>query len=205
RLLFDGTTPLFPGFAGLALALLALSWGRGIRDARIRMAAAIGVLGVAFSFGPALPGYGFLHEHVPLLSGIRNAARWGWLALAAVAMLAGFSVAELERRRKGSFAWIGVALCALVTVEAIRTPVGYAPFNGFPTIYDRIAAEPNAIIAEFPFFAGGNVNLNGPYVLGNVRYFKPLVNGYSGFQTRAFEERGKNLITFPSELALAEL
>ena len=59
---------------------------------------AIGVIGVALSFGTSLPGYALLHEHLPLLSGLRNVARWGWLPLAPIAILAGFGASILESR-----------------------------------------------------------------------------------------------------------
>jgi len=201
---YEGRTALFPGITAVVLAIIAIVSGNGMRDPKVRMAIAIGVLGVAFSFGASLPGYSLLHELVPLLGGIRNAARWGWLALAAIAILAGFGVARLERAYPHSRIILAV-ICALVTVEAIRTPVGYTPFTGIPSIYDRLASEPNAVVAEFPFYSGGNVSQNGPYVLANTRYFKPLMNGYSGFQTAGFEARGNALAAFPREAALAEL
>jgi hypothetical protein len=96
-------------------------------------------------------------------------------------------------------------LCALVTLESIRTPVGYTPFEGIPPIYDRIANEPSAVIAEFPFYYGGNVSENGPYVLANTRYFQPLMNGYSGFQPATFEARGQALDEFPGNAAFEAL
>ncbi len=77
----------------LAVAGLGLREVR--QDPRVRMMVAIAIVGVALSFGPALPGYPWLHAHVPLLQGIRAAARWGFLMLTAVAMLAGFTVAGL--------------------------------------------------------------------------------------------------------------
>ena len=96
-------------------------------------------------------------------------------------------------------------LCVLVTIESIRTPVGYTPFTEIPRIYDRLANEPSAVVAEFPFYSGGNVNRNGPYVLANTRYFKPLLNGYSGFQPATFEARGLALDAFPGDAAFAAL
>jgi hypothetical protein len=172
--------------------------------ARVRMALAIGILGVVLSSGTDLPGYAFIHQYLPLMSGLRNVARWGWLALAALAILAGFGVAALEKR-KGSWRYAPIALALLVTAEAIRTPVGFTEFNGIPAIYDRFKNRPDAVIAEFPFYSGANVSLNGPYVLANTRYFKPLLNGYSSFHPESFEARGRVLNSFPSEAALAEL
>jgi hypothetical protein len=201
---YEGRTALFPGVTAIVLAAVALLTGRATADPRARMALAIGVLGVALSFGTSLPGYAVLHQTLPLFSGLRNVARWGWLALAAFAILAGFGVAAVEQlapRRR----WIAVAVGALVTIEAIRTPVGFTRFNGIPHFYDRLAGDPSMILAEFPFYSGVDVSLNGPYVLANTRYFQPLMNGYSSFHPESFEARGRALSSFPSPAALAEL
>ncbi len=195
---FEHHTALFPGLTALALAGLAVFKGDAWRDPRARMALAFGAAGLVLSFGPALPEYAWLHEHVPLLRGLRNAARWGWLFLAAVAVLAGFGAAKLRPAA-------AVAIGLLVTIESLRAPVGYTRFDGLPRIYDRVAAERDVVLAEFPFHSGAMVHLNGPYVLANTRYFRPLVNGYSGFQTATYETRAHALDTFPSSRALAEL
>ena len=194
--LFEGRTALFAGVTASLLALAALAeW----RDRRVQMAIAFGAVGVAFSFGPALPGYTAVHDLFPLLAGIRNAARFGWLFLAAVAVLAGFAAARIRSP------WAIALLCVLVTAESIRTPVGYTRFEGLPRIYDRVAAEPDLVLAEFPFYSGRSISDNGPYVLANTRYLRPLVNGYSGFQPRGFEERGRLLNQFPEQPAIAHL
>lgn len=199
---YEGRTALFPGLTALGLAVMTLLSRRMIRDPRVRMAIAVGAVGLAFSFGTALPGYAFLHEHLPLLSGLRNVARWGWLPLAAIAILAGFGAGILEQRR---WRYAPIVLGLLVTVEAIRTPVGFTPVYQIPRLYDRFAPAPDVVIAEFPFYSGANVSLNGPYVYANTRYFRPLLNGYSSFHPDTFEARGRALNSFPSEVALAEL
>jgi hypothetical protein len=206
--LYEGRTALFPGITVAALAVIALYVEfRGQTpkfNMRIRMALAIAVVGVAFSLGTSLPGYAVLHDTLPLLSGLRNVARWGWLGLAAIAILAGFGAAALERRKHGRWQLIAITLCLLITAEAIRTPVGYTPFKGIPKIYDRFAGQP-VVLAEFPFYSGASVAENGQYVLANTRYFRPLLNGYSGFHPEPFLARGRALNSFPSEQALAEL
>ena len=200
---YRGAIALFPGLTALVLAAIGVVSGRGWRDARVRTALAIAGIGLALSFGTSLPGYALLHTVLPLLSGLRNVARWGWLVLAAVGILAGFGAAALERRGRG---WpVMLALCVLVTAESMRTPVGFTPYAGLPGIYDRLASEPSAILAEFPFYSGANISFNGPYMLANTRYFRPLVNGYSSLQPQSFETRGRALNSFPSEVALAEL
>ena len=195
---YEGRTALFPGVTAVLLCGVAVFSTRGLKDPRVRMAIAIGVLGVALSFGTSLPGYAVLHQFLPLLSGLRNVARWGWLALAAVAILAGFGSARLSRAAQ-------VAVGILVTIESIRTPVGFTRFDGIPHFYDRLAGIPNLVLAEFPFYSGASVSFNGPYVLANTKYFQPLLNGYSSFHPESFEARGRVLATFPSEPALSEL
>lgn len=201
---YEGRTALFPGLTVSVLAMIALVAGRGRGRARVRMACATAVVGAAFSLGTALPGYQALHDWLPLLSGLRNAARWGWLVLAGAAILAGFGVAALERQRRPVWTGVSFALCMLITVEAIRTPVGYTPVRPIPAIYDRLVGQ-LVVVAEFPFYSGASVSQNGPYVLANTRYFRPLLNGYSGFHPESFMERGRALGAFPSERALAEL
>jgi hypothetical protein len=149
-----------------------------------------------------LPGYRLLHEFLPLLSGLRNVARWGWLPLAAVAVLAGFGVATLDRRRWGRGVMIAIAL--LVTIEAIRTPVGFTRFNGIPQVYDRLASQSDVVVAEFPFYSGASVSLNGPYVLANTRYFKPLLVATTA-SIRLVRSARAGPWHLSSEAALAEL
>ena len=199
--LFAGRTALFPGVTALALAI-AGAWTHR-RDVRVRTVLAFGVAGVLMSFGPALPGYSLLHAYVPLIAGLRNAARWGWLFLAAIAILAAFG-AKSAMSAKGAKG-IVLAAIGLVTIEAWRAPVGFTRFDGLPRIYDRIAAERNAVLAEFPLYSGDRVSENGPYVLANTRYLRPLVNGYSGFQPPNYEARAKVLTRFPDPSAMAAL
>ena len=201
---YEGRTALFPGVTALVLALVAVTSRSMIRDPRVRMTIAIGAVGLAFSFGTALPGYALAHDYLPLLNGLRNVARWGWLPLASIAILAGFGVATVQKWR-GAWRLVPAILAVLVTVEALRAPVGFTPAYDVPRLYDRFAGEQDAVVAEFPFYSGANVSLNGPYVFANTRYFKPLLNGYSSFHPETFEARGRALNSFPGDAALAEL
>ena len=80
---------LFPGVLASGLAGVAVATGAAWRDRRARMFLAITVAAVPLSFGPALPLYGLIYETVPLLQGVRGAARFGQLALVGLAALAG--------------------------------------------------------------------------------------------------------------------
>jgi hypothetical protein len=204
--IFDGRTALFPGAIAVGLAAVALVDGTAWRDRRARMALAFGVMGVAFSFGPALPGYAWLYEHVPLVRGIRGAARWGFLGLTAIAILAGFGVQRLGRRWAGLRWWpaTATALLALVTIEALRAPMGFVSAPTIPHVYARLRDEPHVVLAEFPIYRHA-VQKNARYLLNAAEHFQPLVNGYSGFIPASWIVNAGVLETFPSDDAIARL
>lgn len=203
---FEGRVALFPGVAATTLALCALAQPAMRRDPRIRIVMAFGLVGFLFSFGPALPGYAWLHAYVPGLQGIRAAARWGFLTLIAVAVLAGYGAAAIESRLKSSAARVVMmALAGVVTVEALRAPMSFSTFAGIPAIYSRLAAEPGAIVADYPIFSATRIARNSTAMLGNTQYLRPMVNGYSGFEPASFVERARRLRAFPAPEAVAEL
>jgi hypothetical protein len=197
-------TALFPGVTATILGVIALSRRERWANCRLRMAIVIGLMGIALSFGPSLPGYNWLHAEIPLLAALRAAARWGWLALVAIAILAGYGVAALEERWPRARTGLAIALGLLITVEAMRTPVGFTMFHGYSGIYDRLRG-PGTVVAEFPFYSGQSVGDNGPYLVNNTGYLQPLVNGYSGFQPTSFAIRGETLRNFPEQSAIDEL
>jgi hypothetical protein len=168
---------------------------------------AIGTVGLALSFGPALPGYGWLHAHVPLFEGLRAAARWGLLPLTAVAVLAGFAVADWERRWGRTTYWTAASLLLLAapTIEALRAPMAYAGVPQVPALYDELRRDPAAVLVEFPLFAGPSVSENARYLLNSTRHFRRLVNGYSGFEPEAFRQRAERWRAFPAPEVLADM
>ncbi len=204
---FEGRTSLFPGIVATGLAAATLAGRDGLRDARVRMTSAVGVVGFALSFGPSMPGYGWLHTYVPLFQGIRGAARWGFLTLMAIAILAGFAVASLERRWGKSAYWpaLFAALLGAVTLEAIRTPMSFVPFAGIPPIYDTLQSMPGAVVLEWPLHSGADVSRNARYLVPATRHFHPLVNGYSGFEPASFRERAQAWREFPSDSVVAAM
>src|SRR5262249_22814087 len=115
---------LFPGVAALVLAVLGFAVafrGDAASRRRSRSLALLAALAMILSFGPATPIYtAAYHVFVPL-QGLRVPARFGYLVLLAVALLAAYGVAAVERRFTSPggnrLPWAGaLALCA-VTLE----------------------------------------------------------------------------------------
>lgn len=202
---FGSPSPLFPGLTVLALALVALAH-RHVHRGRVRMLAAIAVLGGLLSLGPAFPLYTWLYDMLPILGATRVAARWGALVVTATAVLAGLGVAALRARARPAVrAALAVVVPCLVTLEALRAPMAYTPTPPIPAVYAHLAALPRAVLLEFPLFPASSFNLNAPYLVAQTTHFHPIVAGYSGFAPPGFDERLRRLGSFPSEDAHAEI
>jgi hypothetical protein len=204
---FEGSTALFPGVTAMLLAVVGVLIRPGWRDGRVRTAAAVGVVGLALSFGPALPGYGTLYHWLPLLQGVRGAARFGFLALVAVSLLAGYGLAALGARHGRQRWWPAVVAVVLIAVnaEALRAPLVFRPFSGIPRVYEALRDPSVAAVAEFPFYTPATILRNAPYVLNSTAYWRPLVNGYSGFVPASYTGFADALRGFPDDRALAQL
>lgn len=192
-------TSLFPG---AVVTLLALAGLASRERARVAMLVAIGLTGVLLSLGPVVPLYGWLFDHVPLLQATRVSARWGVLALTALAALAGLGLAWLRASTTTATATAltGAALL-LVTVEALRTPMAFTPTPAIKPVYTRLAALDGAVLLEFPIFPSAHASNNAPYLLAQTVHFKPIVAGYSGIATSAYDARLNDLGTFPGDAA----
>jgi hypothetical protein len=197
---FDGATAMFPGLTALMLAVVACWKGRAWTDTRARMVAVAGLVGLVLSFGPAVPGYALLYRVFPLLQGVRGAARFGFLFLTAVAVLAGFGAAWIETRlrdRRRTWLTVAAVLTLLVHGEIWRAPIAYRPFDGIPKVYGALAHAPDGVVAEFPFFPVEGVFRNAAYMLNSTAHWKPLVNGYSGFTPASYVDNARELRSFP--------
>lgn len=200
-------TALFPGLVAMALCLVAVVSGTAWRDPRARMAVAFGALGFTLSFGANLPGYAWLQDHVLPLQGIRAAARWGYLMLVAVAILAGYGVAALQARLAARSWWpaLVVGLAGLVTIEALRAPLSLVRFDGIAPVHSRLRSDDVHAIVMYPLYEGSAFYRNAPYLLDQTRHWKPLVNGYSSFAAASFFERARRFNRFPDAEVIAEM
>ena len=204
---FFNADALFPGITATMLMMFAVANGTALKDPRARMALAFGAVACVLSFGPATPVYVWLYRALPLMSGIRGPARFGQFFLIAVALLAGFGLAALQERigrKRGERVAIAfsMAVIGLANLEALRAPLWYATYHGIPPIYDTLATEQRAVVVCFPFLEDVcNVRL----MLASTRFWKPLLNGYSGFAPPSYRHNADILRDFPSRSAIEYL
>jgi hypothetical protein len=139
------------------------------------MCLAIGIVGVALSFGPALPGYGTLYAIVPVLRAIRATARFGYLATLAVAGLAGFGVVVLRRMTRAR-AWplLAMMLLAGASAESLVAPLGLSRFEAIPPIYRHLPRDPATRVVEFPFFGPASSQFHAAYMLNSTAHWYPI-------------------------------
>ncbi len=213
----------FPGVVALVLAAIGIVSSRakardlrtsGPQDLRtsgprnlVPWLVGLAVAGVVLSLGTATPLYAWLYEVLTPLQGIRAAARFGFWYLLAVAVLAGFGVAWLERRVRLAFVpWLITACVAAVTLENVMAPIRTTPYQGTPAVYSLLAeAKAPVLLAEFPFWPPDAVFENGEYVLNAASHWQPIVNGYSGATPMSYRERATTLWFFPDQGAVDTL
>jgi hypothetical protein len=188
---------LFPGFIALGLVLTALVRRIAWNDRRARMAAAFGAVACAMSFGPAFPLYDLVGRVFPIMAGIRGASRFGQMFLAAVAILAGFGLADLLHRRRRHAMALAIVLLLGAHLEALRAPIQYRAFEGISPIFDNLRTSDRDLVACFPFPQPRDAFQNVDCMLASTRFWPPLINGYSSFIPERYTREAAALAEFP--------
>jgi len=188
---------LFPGVLASGLVLIAVAGGVAWNDRRARMAVAFGLLSFTLSFGPAFPLYGPLSTILPIMAGVRGAARFGQLFLAAVAILAGFGLARLQQGLRRRALAIGVVLVLGTNLEALRAPLQYRVFTGISPIFDNLGSRDRDVVVCLPFPQPRVSFENVDCMLASTRSWLPLVNGYSSFIPESYNRHAAALEAFP--------
>jgi hypothetical protein len=194
---------LFPGAVAVLLAVLAV-----LSKARRRFVCiylAFTVLAIELSLGLNGTVYRWLYAYAWPLQGFRAPARFGILAVCGLAVLAGVGFEYVKRR-------MAAPRVLLITVlVAIGLESGSAPLRLIevprrePDVYTFLKTSPatntGSVVIEFPIEAG----FNPLYMFWSTRHWRPLVNGYSGFTPRDYEETVTRLRTFPDKASIARL
>ena len=200
---------LFPGVTALALAAVAVGSGVAMRDRRARMALVFGAVCFLLSFGPTFPLYTPLYRLFPAMAAVRAASRFGAMVLCAVALLAGFGMAVIQRRipPKWSLA-VSVAILIVAHVEALRAPIDFGrdqEFLGIPPIFQTLDTPEPDVVVIFPFYAIPDIFMNARYMMVSTAFWKPMVNGYSGYMPTRYILDTQQLGGFPDAKSLEYL
>jgi hypothetical protein len=112
-------------------------------------------------------------------------------------------VIALRRLMPGGW-WpaVSVALVAVAALEPFAAPLGLRPFDRIPAIYSTVADIPDAVVVEIPFANGRGAASHAEYMLNSTAHWRPLLNGYSGFQPPGFYEDAKALRGFPDAASI---
>ncbi len=163
--------PLFPGAVLLILGLAGLA----AAPRRYRAwALAASALAFLISLGPATGIFSFFHEHLVLLRGIRNVARFSVLPFLALSVLAGFALAGRRPRT-------ALVALALGLAEAYAAPIALGRAEP-PRGAARWLAENGAGAVVYLPLGVDDTDA----MLQSTGHFRPLVNGDSGFMPRPY-------------------
>jgi hypothetical protein len=190
-----GERALFPGFAVMILALLALVPPLG----PIRVAYLAGLL-LAFDMSMGFNGgmYQYLYDWFSPVRGMRVPARASIIVGISLAVLAAFSVRSLLARvrteRARTLVFSLVVLAFLVDLRPILElePVWPTP----PATYATIAGRDDVVLAEFPFSINGSIDAL-PQMYFSIWHGRAMINGYSGFFPASYDPLLETIWKFP--------
>jgi hypothetical protein len=149
--------------------------------------------------------YTFLYEYVPGFTGVRVPARFAAVVAFALAVLAGFGLRVITRRRWGMAAVVALAIGfvwevrmtafpinAVARLQHVETPEPrvYPPAQT-PPVYAAVRRlPPHAVLVEFPF---GIAAYDGRAMYYSTVHWRRLINGYSSFLPPGYD-RGEPFI-----------
>jgi hypothetical protein len=193
-------------FQGVAVPLIALV-GLWPPLSAARIGYTLGLL-LAFESSLGMNGvlYPWLHEQVLPYLGLRVPARMAMVVGLTLAILGGYGVARictrLRSRRSGALACTFLVLLAFA--EYRSTLVLKRIWRAPPPAYAALPADRTTVLLNLPFVAP-DAALEPFYMYFSTFRWDSLVNGYSGFSSRAYVELLDLMRTFPNDEAFAEL
>ena len=194
---------LFPGVVAVLAAALGLVGHR--RDRTVWIYLALTLLAIDLSLGMNGTTYSWLYRHVGPLSGFRAPARFAILAVCALSVLAGFGFQYLRGRVAAPRALL-IAVLVAIGIDSGSAPLRQTEVQrSTPYVYTALDTfldpQHKSVVIELPMAAG----FNAVYMFWSTRHWRSLVNGYSGYAPRDFEETVKCLCTFPDAESIARL
>jgi hypothetical protein len=157
--------------------------------------------------------YELFYRYLPGFDGMRVPARFFMVTTVFLAALVGVAIAKMQDRWKRAGTAIGIAAAVLIAAEGyVRpfvtngrlfvdhfdlTPRHLASANTLGPVYDRVRDLPvGVVLAEIPYGASPFDTLS---VFYSGFHRKPLINGYSGFFPKSYNDRIPTLGWDPTE------
>lgn len=157
-------------------------------DRRALLLVLVALTGVLVALGGHTPYYRFLFlTFGAIFRAIRGAARGVVLFQVALAVLAAWGLSLLTRSRSSSARRAGIlAAIALITLEYRAFPVTMLAYDSSPVpVYEWLrGADMSGGLVEWPLGFPHDCE----YMLRQAEHEKPLVNGYSSFSPKPYEE-----------------
>jgi hypothetical protein len=189
---------LFPGAAPLALGLIAL-----IPPVPVPAAAALmaGTLAADWSLGVNGFTHRILYRWIAPYRSMRVPARFALFVDSSLILLSSYGARRVLRIARPSHARTALlsALIALVLVDVWPHLRLRSYFQSKPPIYDGVSSD--MILAEFPMLLEANI----AYGYFSTAHWAKLVNGYSGYLPKSYEQLVAQMRTFPSTESLDTL
>jgi hypothetical protein len=158
-------------------------------DRRAGLFVAIGFAGVVVALGAYTPYYTFLFQSFGFIfRAIRVPARGMVLFHLALAVLASWGLSLLLRRVRGRTERAGFVAAALVltAIEYRAAPIDFPAVDPRPAaVYRWLAGLPlPGAVLEWPI----GFDWDAEHVFRSTAHWQPLINGYSGFAPRHYDE-----------------
>jgi len=191
---------LFPGAFTACLAALACVWligrwapGDASERPRFRFVVAlylsIGAVAAWLTFGPFVPGpYRALIDNLPGFAGLRVPARFTVIVALGLAVLAAGGAAVILRRlsRVAAVA-VTVVITAAIVLEGYGGPLAMERFDPNQLARRQLNAwlkiGPPGGVLELPISVEGPAAFTLPYQYNTLFHGRPVVNGYSGYDS----------------------
>ncbi|MEM9558412.1 MAG: hypothetical protein AAGC60_29440 [Acidobacteriota bacterium] len=214
----------WPGALRLLLAAVALgaAWRTGrfrrlaIAGALLTATALVLSLGAHFALGElSLAGVLRLLPGVSQLRSYFRFALWVQIGLTALAALGLEQVAHATSQRLSPVK-VRLLVTVLAALMALEIRPSQSPIEPLPPLdlelpwieWILTSTEPDDVLAFVPFPEGRSSRAylgTSQWMYWQLRHWRPMVNGYSGFFPSHFKELKRTMAEFPSDAALRAL
>ncbi|MFL5732221.1 MAG: 6-pyruvoyl-tetrahydropterin synthase-related protein [Chloroflexia bacterium] len=140
-----------------------------------------------------------LYDWLPLFSSMRAYARFGLVAMLALAVLAGLAWSRLARARPSTASWLTLVAIICILIDYWAAPYPWGTTHVQPTrAATFLASAPPGTVMQMPLQSA----LSGPALFAEVYYRKPIAYGYDTFEPAEWRAARPSLLDFPSDASL---